>query len=73
MDRQNFAETSDVFACGRCHLAIARFAAQVADEASLYHRECFEAWYFGCHGRWPILLAGRNGDRHRYQVRNRAA
>jgi len=59
--------------CGRCHMQVARFAPQVAASDGLFHRECYEAWYFGRHGRRPSLLAGLNGDRHRFQVRDRAA
>lgn len=59
--------------CGRCHMLVARFAPQVIATSATYHRECFEAWYFGRHGKRPSLLAGLNGDRHRYQVRDKAA
>jgi hypothetical protein len=59
--------------CGRCHMQVARFAPQVLATDGTYHRECYEAWYFGRHGRRPSLLAGVNGDRHRFQVRDRAA
>ncbi len=59
--------------CGRCHMQVARFAPQVVAADGLFHRECYEAWYFGRHGRRPSLLAGLNGDRHRFQVRDRAA
>jgi hypothetical protein len=59
--------------CGRCHMQVARFAPQVDASGGLFHRECYEAWYFGRHGRRPSLLAGLNGDRHRFQVRDRAA
>jgi hypothetical protein len=54
-------------------MQVARFAPQVITTGALYHRECYEAWYFGRHGRRPSLLAGVNGDRHRYQARDRAA
>jgi hypothetical protein len=57
-------------ACGRCFMLVARYAPQVVGpNGSTYHRECFEAWYFGRHGRRPRLLQGTNGDRHRFQVR----
>jgi hypothetical protein len=59
--------------CGRCHMLVARYAPQVVTSSAVYHRECFEAWYFGRHGRRPALLAGSNGDRHRFQVRDKAA
>jgi hypothetical protein len=59
--------------CGRCHMEVARFAPQVLATGGTYHRECYEAWYFGRHGRRPSLLPGVNGDRHRFQVRDRAA
>lgn len=59
--------------CGRCHMLVARFAPQVSVSNGVYHRECYEAWYFGRHGKRPSLLAGTNGDRHRYQVRDKAA
>jgi hypothetical protein len=55
--------------CGRCHMLVARYAPQVVASTGTYHRECYEAWYFGRHGRRPTLLSGANGDRHRYQVR----
>ncbi len=56
-------------ACGRCHMQVARYAPQVVTSGDLYHRECFEAWYFGRYGKRPSLLSGRNGDRHRFEVR----
>ena len=56
-------------ACGRCHMLVARFAPQVSASAGTYHRECFEAWYFGRNGKRPVLLAGAGGNRHRFQVR----
>ncbi len=55
--------------CGRCHMLVARYAPQVVASTDVYHRECFEAWYFGRYGKRPTLLAGTNGDRHRFQVR----
>jgi len=59
--------------CGRCHMHVARYAPQVVASTGVYHRECYEAWYFGRHGKRPALLAGGNGDRHRFQVRDKAA
>jgi hypothetical protein len=59
--------------CGRCHMLVARYAPQVVATTGTYHRECYEAWYFGRYGRRPSLLAGINGDRHRYQVREAKA
>ena len=59
--------------CGRCHMEVARFAPQVLGTDGVFHRECYEAWYFGRHGRRPSLLPGVNGDRHRFQVRERTA
>jgi hypothetical protein len=50
-------------------MLVARYAPQVEASTGTYHRECYEAWYFGRHGRRPALLAGANGDRHRFQVR----
>jgi len=64
---------SDTGMCGRCHMEVARFAPQVHASEGKFHRECYEAWYFGRYGRRPSLLAGVNGDRHRFQVRERAA
>jgi hypothetical protein len=71
MDDQNLSDISmnGAPACGRCHMLVARYAPQVVASTGTYHRECFEAWYFGRYGRRPSLLAGINGDRHRYQVR----
>jgi hypothetical protein len=59
--------------CGRCHMLVARYAPQVVATTGTYHRECYEAWYFGRYGRRPSLLPGINGDRHRYQVREAKA
>ena len=55
--------------CGRCHMLVARYAPQVIASSAIYHRECYEAWYFGRYGRRPSLSAGTNGDRHRFTVR----
>ena len=65
--------TVDSDMCGRCHMQVARFAPQVLASGGLFHRECYEVWFFGRHGRRPSLLSGVNGDRHRFQVRDRAA
>src|SRR5947207_14396561 len=54
--------------CGRCHMLVARYAPQVVASMVTDHRECHEAWHFGRYGKRPSLLAGLNGDRHRYQV-----
>lgn len=74
-DQSNVTEISmkGTPACSRCHMLVARFAPQVVAASATYHRECYEAWYFGRHGKRPSLLAGLNGDRHRYQVRDKAA
>ena len=58
--------------CVRCHMLVARYAPQVLASTGTYHRECFEAWYFGRYGKRPVLTAGANGDRHRFQVRETA-
>jgi hypothetical protein len=55
-------------ACGRCHMLVARFAPQVSASTGTYHRECFEAWYFGRNGKRPVLLPV-GGERHRFNVR----
>ena len=55
--------------CGRCHMLVARYAPQVIASTGIYHRECYEAWYFGRYGRRPALTAGPNGNRHRFQAR----
>jgi hypothetical protein len=57
-------------ACGRCHMLVARYAPQVLASAGTYHRECFEAWYFGRYGKRPRLLARAGGDRHRFLARD---
>ena len=74
MDDQNLSDISmkGAPACGRCHMLVARFAPQVVASTGTYHRECFEAWYFGRYGKRPALTAGTNGDRHRFQVRETA-
>ena len=70
---KNVDKPIDSDMCGQCHMHVARFAPQVSSDDGTYHRECFEAWYFARTGRRPSLLAGVNGDRHRFQVRDRAA
>ena len=74
MDEQNLSDISmkGAPACGRCHMLVARFAPQVVASTGTYHRECFEAWYFGRYGKRPSLMVGTNGDRHRFQVRETA-
>jgi len=71
MDEQNLSDISmkGAPACGRCHMLVARYAPQVVASTGTYHRECFEAWYFGRYGQRPLLLAGANGNRHRFQFR----
>ena len=72
-DRDNVIEINmkGTPACGRCFMLVARYAPQVEASTGTYHRECYEAWYFGRFGRRPRLQA--NGSRHLYQVRDRAA
>jgi hypothetical protein len=53
-------------ACGRCFMLVARFAPQVVASTGTYHRECFEAWYFGRYGKRPRLTQGQ--ARHRFQI-----
>jgi hypothetical protein len=60
-------------ACGRCFMLVARYAPQVVAAANTYHRECYEAWYFGRHGKRPRLVQSAPGDRHRYQAHDIAA
>jgi hypothetical protein len=71
MDDQNLSAISmkGAPACARCHMLVARYAPQVAASTGAYHRECFETWYFGRYGKRPMLLAGANGNRHRFQFR----
>ena len=59
--------------CDRCHMLVARYAPQVIASSGIYHRECYEAWYFGRYGRRPALTAGQNGDRHRFHAREAKA
>ena len=74
MEDQNLSDISmkGAPACGRCHMLVARYAPQVVASTGTYHRECFEAWYFGRYKKRPALLAGPNGNRHRFQVRETA-
>lgn len=58
-------------ACGRCFMLVARYAPQVVAPTGTYHRECYEAWYFGRYGKRP-RLRGMNGDRHRFEARDQA-
>jgi hypothetical protein len=71
MEEQNLSEISmkGAPACGRCHMLVARYAPQVLASSGTYHRECFEAWYFGRSGKRPALLAGAAGQRHRFRIR----
>jgi len=71
MDMESVAQISGIQACGICHMTIARFAPQVVEGCFVDHRECYEAWYFGRHGRRPALLAGTDGNRHRFRVLDR--
>ncbi len=59
-------------ACRRCFMLVARYAPQVVGSAGTYHRECYEAWYFGRFGKRPRLAAA-DGERHRYHARDLAA
>lgn len=68
MDDQEITAMSGVGVCGRCQLTVAPFARQVVERAVVYHRDCYEAWYFSRHGRRPTLVAGRTGDPHRYRL-----
>ena len=74
MEDQNLSDISMKGAppCGRCHMLVARYAPQVVASTGTYHRECFEAWYFGRYKKRPALLAGAGGNRHRFQVRETA-
>jgi len=74
MDDKNLTDISmkGAPACGRCHMLVARYAPQVVASTGTYHRECFEAWFFGRYGKRPALLAGTSGQRHRFQVRETA-
>jgi hypothetical protein len=71
MNQENVTDISmkGAPACRSCHMLVARYAPQVVASTGTYHRECFEAWYFGRYGKRPALLAA-NGDRHRFQVRD---
>ena len=55
--------------CRRCFMLVARYAPQVVTPAATYHRECYEAGYFGRHGKRPRLVHNGEGDRHRYHGR----
>ena len=59
MEDQNLSDISmkGAPACGRCHMLVARYAPQVSASTGTYHRECFEAWYFGRYGKRPALQA----------------
>ena len=72
MDKQNVTDIKKgAPPCGRCFMLVARYAPQVSTSNGTYHRECFEAWYFGRFGKRPRLV--QNCDRHRYQARDLAA
>ena len=71
MDDHNLSDISmkGAPACARCHMLVARYAPQVVASTGTYHRECFETWYVGRYGKRPMLVAGANGQRHRFQAR----
>jgi hypothetical protein len=73
MDEQTLSKISMKGAptCGRCHMLVARFAPQVVASTGTYHRECFEAWYFGRYGKRPALLVSDTRHRHRFSMRER--
>jgi hypothetical protein len=75
MDNQNVTaiDMKGAPPCGRCFMLVARYAPQVVAPTGTYHRECYEAWYFGRFGKRPRLVPGANCDRHRYQARDLAA
>jgi hypothetical protein len=52
-------------------MVVAPGAVQVSASSGLFHRECYEAWYFGRHGRRPRLRAG--GQAYRYMATDGAA
>jgi hypothetical protein len=43
---------------------------RVTDIAALYHFECYNAWHFAAHGRYPRLRIRLGGDRRQYEVRH---
>jgi hypothetical protein len=49
-------------------MVVARYAPQVTVQVGLFHRECFEAWYFGRHGARPRLRMLDPGG-HQYTLR----
>jgi hypothetical protein len=71
MEDRNLTEVSmkGAPACRRCFMLVARYAPQVVTPAATYHRECYEAGYFGRHGKRPRLVHNGEGDRHRYHGR----
>lgn len=54
--------------CGRCHMLVATYAPQVTASGMVYHRDCYEAWYFNRYGRRPALMV-EEGQRQRFTVR----
>ncbi len=74
MDDQNVTDIDmkGAPACRRCFMLVARYAPQVVAAGGTYHRECYEAWYFGRFGKRP-RLATADGERHRYHARDLAA
>jgi hypothetical protein len=43
---------------------------RVTDITALYHFECYNAWHFAAHGRYPRLRVRLDGDRKQYEVRH---
>jgi hypothetical protein len=71
MPKGNLGEVEP--ACGHCFMLVARYAPQVVSPEGTYHRECYEAWYFGRFGKRPRLVPSAPGDRCRWQARDMAA
>jgi hypothetical protein len=61
----------DASYCPSCRMVVGGGAAQVMATAGLFHRECFEAWYFARHAARPRLRRAPSG-RHCYTVRGAA-
>jgi hypothetical protein len=59
-------------ACRRCFVVVAPYAPQVAAGGGIYHRECYEAWYVGVHGRPPRLVRAP-AQPHRFAAVDAAA
>jgi hypothetical protein len=58
--------------CPECRLAVGRAHCRVIATTAIFHRECYEAWYFARKGR-PARLRRRPGEPRVFEERRATA